>query len=566
MAKIKIPRIKEFPSDGQLWRVDWVGALVRSTTITTEPFVQILLSPLVINVVEASSKDLASVKAVDSSKQEIINVGVGLLPIIAIGSIWKNGLHQGVFSGTSKSFSDLKISKNNIKFIPASYKINNQFLIPQSQYKLGTGLNSWLVAVEYRGNPYGILIPAIELIRFYYAISTNLAQAIFSGAFRHDLNSIVHTDRVGYIEAEDRVLLGLRQHVTDEEGWAIARILHSQIAYDSCLDIHDDFLQQAANGLSFINVKANFPFLGSATIQARVKPIPFEQDGFTEWNHLVLSLESCSAPMPYSELTVIRDNDGGKASSETDIPEHEKKPYARGGVRNNGIDGKDIQNQKDTNASLLSVSVVVFSGRFTVLAGRKPDKPTKEQTEYRNVGSQIKGVEVSAFGTGTGGYGYDEQEIQRINAVADRTRRKAAPPSFELFEEAIEHLNQQKGVSASIRQGNDMLGYMPLIKPPERWQWGYLDSAQKIRRGVIVADIEIDGSFFSLVEFEQREKERCTLCLLVTGGSRISDVSLRDLLHQCSSQKGVWKNITTTLEVNSLKHTWFDLGPLWQDS
>lgn len=561
MAEIKIPKIQEFPQDGQYWRVDWIGAFVPNANITTEPFIQILLSPIK-RVAETLPQNLASVRAVDSSRAVTIEIGVGQLPCVAIGSIWKNGFHQGVFAGTDKIFSDLNISETSVRFIRANHKVNDQFLIPQSQYRLGTGLNSWLVAVEYQGNPYGVLIPAIELIRFYYAISTNLAQAVFSGVFRYGLDSIVHTDRTGYVEAEDRILLGLRQQVTDEEGWVIARILHSPIANNSCLSIYDDFLLQAANELSFINVKAGFPFQGLTTLQARVKPIPFEQAGVTKWLYLVLSLESCSAPMPYSELTVIRDNDGGKANSAADIPENEKKPYTRGAAKGNGTNGKGIQNQNDTNAALSSISLAVASGRFTALTGRKPDKPTKEQTEYRNVGNPIKDVKINALGTGTGGYGYDERQVQRVNAVSSRTRRQAAPPSFELFEEAIEYLNQQEGISASIRQANELLEYMPLTKPSEKWQWAYLDSANRQRRSVIIADIVIGERYFNLIEFEQRLNESCTVCLLFSGEMKVSDYTLHDILHQCSSQKGVWKNISSEFDIIALKHTWTDSASL----
>lgn len=556
MTEIKIPKIEEFPQDGQYWRMDWIGAFVPNANITTEPFVQIYLSPLAISPM-ASPKDLASVNAVNWSGQKIIDIGVGQLPFIEKGSVWKNGLRQKALAGTSRVFSDLEISKDSIKLIRASHQVNNEFLIPQSQYRLGTGLNSWLVAVEYQGNPYGILIPAIELIRFYYAISTNLAQAVFSGVFRYGLDSIVHTDRTGYVEAEDRYLLGLRQQITDEEGWVIARILHSNIANQACLKIYDHFLEQAANEERFVNVKANFPFEGKTTLQARVKPMPFKQsDGTTKWHNLVLVMESCSAPMPYSELTVIRDNDGRQGEPETDIPKKDKKPYQRGGVTNNGIEGKHIQNKKDTNASLSSVSLTVASGRFTALTGRKPDKPTKEQTEYRSMGKPIAGLEVKALGTGLGGYGADEREVQRVNIVAERTRRQAAPPSFELFEEAIEYLNQQEGISASIRQGNELLEYMPFTKPSGKWQWAYLDSASRQRRRVIIADIMIGERYFNLIEFEQRLNESCTVCLLFSEGVKVSDYTLHDVLHQCSAQKGIWRNILSGFDIVALKHTW----------
>lgn len=167
-------------------------------------------------------------------------------------------------------------------------------------------------------------------------------------------------------------------------------------------------------------------------------------------------------------------------------------------------------------------------------------------------------MEVEALGTGLGGYGAEEREVQRINIVGERTRRQAAPPDFELFAEAIEYLNRQSGIKAKIRQASPITKYMPLTKSSGKWQWSYLDSARKIPRRIIVADIAVSGCYFCLVEFEQREKERCTVCLFSSRNSIIGDIELQQLLLQCSLKNGVWKNISSRFEMTSLKHTWAD--------
>jgi hypothetical protein len=57
--------------------------------------------------------------------------------------------------------------------------------IPRSSYLFGS---SWphvrrtlLVAVEQNGDPYAVMVPTAEIVRFYYAPSTRLAQALFWG-------------------------------------------------------------------------------------------------------------------------------------------------------------------------------------------------------------------------------------------------------------------------------------------------------------------------------------------------------------------------------------------------
>lgn len=555
MAEVRIPRIKEFPKDGKYWRVDWLGALESNPNITTEPFFQIVLSPFHSAPLGLEADKLSSVKATDPEQQRVVRIGIGQLPLISIGSVWKDGLHQGLFAGRDEIFTGLQISPKSVRIIPTLHKENGWNVIPYSHYRVGkAGAGSFLVALEYEGDPYGILIPAMELIRFYYAVSSNLAHAIFSGAFQHSLDSIVNVARTWYSKEDDRVSLGLRQQITDDEGWIIARILRSEQAARSCSHIYDTLLKDIVNKKN-IHLSADFPFHGITNLQAKVKKIP-RPDG--KWRNLILSLENCSAPMPFSELTVIRDNDGGKGNPDTDIPADQKKPYSRHAKPSNGKDDLPLQSQNDTNAALSTVILKAASGRFSALDGRKPDKPTKQQCEYHSAGLSGGGFTVDVLGTGQGGYGQDEKNTQRANIVPGRSRKKAAAPSFDIFIEAIDHLNKKEGVQAGIREVGPELAYMPLTKPSDRWQWGYLDSATKLRRSVIVADILVNDNFFTLIEFQQRENESCVMCLLCSNDARVYGKELYSILFKCSLKNGVWKNIKSNCDLVSIKHTWSD--------
>jgi hypothetical protein len=65
--------------------------------------------------------------------------------------------------------------------------------IPRSSYLFGV---SWpdvrrtlLVAVEQNGDPDAVMIPTLEVIRFYYAPSTRLAQALFWGEYNETFSA-----------------------------------------------------------------------------------------------------------------------------------------------------------------------------------------------------------------------------------------------------------------------------------------------------------------------------------------------------------------------------------------
>lgn len=555
MVKIRIPRIKEFPRDGRFWRVDWLGALEPNPKVTTEPFFQVILSPFHSDPSSLPPDKLSSVTVTDPDQQEVARIGIGQLPLIDIGSVWRDGIHQGIFAGVSEEFTNLRIDNQTVLVVSAVHKEDGLNIIPYRYYRVGkAGAGSLLVAVEQNGDPYGILIPAMELIRFYYAVSTNLAHALFSGALQHNPDSIIHADRTWYQEEDDRVILGLRQQFTDEEGWVIARILHSKIAAEYCRKIYDGVVKEVINK-KYLHVTSGFPFIGNTNLRARIKRFP-GADG-SKWRRLVLSLEHCTAPMPYSELTVIRDNDGRKANPATDIPENQKKAYTRDIAPKSSGKELALQSSKDTNASLSNVILTVASNRFGALAGREPDKPTKEQCDYKSGGLSNKDFAIDALGTGTGGYGTDEKAIQKVNIAPERNRRKAAAPSFELFIAAVEHLNQQHGISAYIREAGPELEFMPLTKPAGKWQWAYLDSGRRERRHVVIANITIEDQYFCLIEFQLRNNEHCTVSLISSGQRMLRDGELHEILFKCSSKNGVWKNIGDIgLDIIQLRHTW----------
>lgn len=555
----KIPGIMEFPKDGRFWRVDWLGAVLPNPNISTEPGFQVVLSPFKENPLASDSKALAAINATYADQQKVIQLGVGQLPLIDIGSIWLNGYKQNKFAGKVEFFTDLLINPSTTQVVPALHKVNDFSLIPFSSYRFGkAGAGSQLIAVSSDGYPYKILIPAMELIRFYYAVSTHLSHALFTGVFQHNLNAIINVDRSQYQPDDDRVILGLRQEITDEEGWVIARIRRSKEAAEGCKRIYDEVLRDGINR-GYVHPSSCFPFQGKTSIRARVKWL---RDSINSpWHCLVLSLEQCSAPMPYSELTVIRDNDGSQAEDWTDIPESDKQLYNRPKAKINQDGSLDLQSQHDTNAGIQPAELSLPTSRFTALIGRKPDKPTKEQCLYRRAGDKTSvSLVVDELGTGQGGYGEEERTTQRLNIVPEHQEPKktALPASFETFVEAVELLNQTEGFTAEIRT-TELLEYMPLIKPASKWQWSYLDSSRRVRRKVIVADISFGGRYFSLIEFEHRMNRPCKACLVDSGEKLLSDQEIYSLLLSNALHGGVWDGTGFKAgHLIPLKHTWVD--------
>ena len=99
--------------------------------------------------------------------------------------------------------------------------------IPRNSYLFGV---SWpvvrrtlLLALEQNGDPYAVMIPTAEIIRFYYATSTRLAQALFWGEYKETFNAA----RSSVLEGVVRV--HLRRWLEDQDAWTLARYLSSPV-------------------------------------------------------------------------------------------------------------------------------------------------------------------------------------------------------------------------------------------------------------------------------------------------------------------------------------------------
>ncbi len=486
-----IPKIQEFPADERYWRVDAFGAIIRNHNIPSEPFIQIVISPFVDNNLSSKEpKELASSNAVNDDDRKSIQIGVGQLPFISIGSVWKNGFIQSFKAGTENILYGVNITDDNIKIINANHKVNGKYLIPPNFYKFGKeGLYSKLIAINSKGDPFGILIPLIEVIRFYYALSTHLSHAVFSGAFKHNINSLINPENSGNIEEESRCVLHLRKHVTDEEGWVIGRILNAKEAFEGANQPFDDILQNSINNIRWMHVTSNFPFTGLTNLTARTKKIlSITENG---WRTLVLGLEHCTAPFPFENATFPRDNDNHREANPNNKLSPEDKKPAWLAPKNKESDGsKDLQNKREPNKEGSTETITLPTNRFAAIEGKKADKPIKKQCHYMSAITAIQSDNNSD--SLTTGQGHDkDSSAGRGNVIHQRVRSKSLPASFDSFKIAIELLNKKDGISAYVRPLNELIKYLPLTKSARYRQWAYLVSKTYCRRQVITANMNI---------------------------------------------------------------------------
>lgn len=548
-----IPKIKEFPDDGRIWRVDWFGGVERNPQVPSEPKIQLIISP----VVDGAS-DYAASNAVNHEERRSISIGVGQLPLVSIGSLWQNRHCLIESAGKTKVFENLVISPETVRPVKSDVLVDGQLLIRKKYHQIGVGLAASCLAIEWRGDPYGIIIPTAEIIRFYYAASSDLAKAIFAGDFCHELSSIVNPDKCGFVEHERRCILKLRKEFADVDAWIIGRILNSSEAFDGAVLVHDSMIKQAVQSKPRLYPEAAFPFAGVTNLRVRMKAMKTPDE--KSWRFIVFALEHCSGSFPFSAITCDRDNSNLRPEEGKDRPDDLKEPaYPSRQPSGKDVTDGELQSDEDTSKNIQSAVVTMPEERFGALAGMELEKPEKEVCHYFNAGV-IRPLALPTDVLGTGDGTYSDNGVTPTSAATRHVRQEAMPASFENFEAMVKHLDELPGYQARIRPRTDASAYIPLTKPRKAWQWSYLDSGKQQRRVVVVADVLRERRMCCLIEFQWREGESFKLAMVsLPSGERLGDELLCLLLRILAKKDGRWEN-TKPLPVNvylvTLKHTW----------
>ncbi|WP_153003521.1 hypothetical protein [Thiomicrospira sp. WB1] len=528
-----IPPIKEFPKGG--WSIVWHGRVKRNPNVSSEPTIELFIRS----------------KQGDQLIDKTIEVGTGQLPILKIGTYWVDGrLTTGTPSKIKKfTLPGIHISPETTRTIAAWEKIDDgRYAIKPHSLKIPReAANSKCLAIEYNDDPYGIIIPASEIARLYYCNSTDLSHSAFWGEYSFAVDQIVNPKKCGYDEENDRAIVHLRQKFETKDAWTIGRILFDETAREGVQEIHNSLLRYMDTEESGL-FNCGMPFIGNTRwiakgIQTGTKDHP---------RYLVLQLQKCSHPFPFSELQANRDNNASQADPEKDIPPGEKKPYQRGkNDKKNGNKGA-LNSEAETNKNFPITNILNQSSQFDFLEDKEIIKPdSKEYNEYKSVPNQPKTPSPTGFGTGQGDYSQDS-----TNQQAKIKRKKGVGADLEMLTEAVNLLSEE-GMKIGIRT----VDHMPLSGPEGKRQWAYLESSSHTKRTVIVIDIERNNKHYCWVDIEQRHKGECAVGLL-KHKEPINEETLSLILRNLSRLKGVWVGANgkavdgTNIALKRVLHTW----------
>ncbi len=316
-----LPSFPSLTPDERIWRLDWFGecAYPGSVRRYAQPCIKVGLSPLQCDPVDRAAFLLPD--STDHLHTHEAWVPIAALPMLAIGDLWQAGNQIISPDYQVEKFSRLKINPESMAFVKAGLALEEHFLLPLSHHPWHRHhTQSYCVSVAL-GNQHRLLVPCVEIIRFYFGSSSNFLQRLFTAPLaQENLWTSKHLN-----PATRHLHLVLANHLSGLSAADIGRIAESKLAWRAAAGIYASCQKATVTGHPAYPY-TGFPFEGDTDIEATGIWLPFgDQENAT---FLAFRIRSCSHPFPFQSLSY----EAGRRKAQYDSPEKSgevKKTFSR---------------------------------------------------------------------------------------------------------------------------------------------------------------------------------------------------------------------------------------------
>lgn len=546
---------QNLPHDGLFYRLDYVGAVHRHY----DPFlnlynIQAHFTPLLTDF--PRSNKIFNSPAVDKFHKKISHQFiVGDLLKLKPGSVWKDGVC--IWEPTR---SDSEIISLDLEKTPVTYKQLKNLTLDSHALPHGVmDMNMWVACIEYKGDPEGIIVPAMELIRFYFANSSKFTHAIFNrGA--HDLNTLVNVGECWYFDSVKLSRVMLRKDYRDDDGPIIARMLQDDNALKAARRVWDSMYEVHTKhpNYTFFYPEAYFPFVGTTKLSCFGKPVKntnANADGSDRWHKFVHTILGCTASFGFDILSLTRENDNSKGAVDNpDVKERDVPRKPRANIQN----GAQIDTTQRPDANVERELIRIEAGRFAALDAVELIKEEKYQQKTKNLKKTSlvpKNDPYTSLSTGLESYAQDANAAGLDYTSPNGMQRKQSTPRKAAIDASLcntvtmlNGLVSQHGAvvtslfpSSNVEIDGIKLGEFPLKTsgtPSKKLHWSKCVDRARL---LVAVKVEIDSKVRYLFDFERRgkhEKFAVYLCSTALDDDQVA-VSLDGLLESIADVRAV---------------------------
>lgn len=306
-------RIWAFPNDDRIWRIAWFGHVdfFDRAKMSNQPSVLVYLSPVLERLVRRDpDRPIHPNLVVPGPIMKWVSVAT--MSLLRIGDLWQG---QRLFHRPAlelETFKALEVNQFTVKDVRAGAKLEDgNHLLPFSEHPWHLKSTQSFCSRVTLPDGRLLVIPAIELIRFYFGASSKLLSALF----RNDLQRDMLYERVNMVHRTGHMFLDLAVGMPYASASDIARIAGNPYAWTAALYVGLSCMQgSVVNKVAF--PAAKFPFRGRTDLQVHGQWL---SRGRQERQIFIVNrIASCSYPFPFQKLTFNLDgpsqgpNGGGR--------------------------------------------------------------------------------------------------------------------------------------------------------------------------------------------------------------------------------------------------------------
>ncbi|MES2282531.1 MAG: hypothetical protein V4542_14050 [Pseudomonadota bacterium] len=286
------------------WRIDWLGDVYKQKFHHAQHMIEIFLSP----VYSGSKGVIVSPSSADSSAQVRIELGVGYLPMLYIGAVFQAGkvVHlrpewvtrerRRVCTTWSKLIPlNSRISRGHSPDVKVEPLLSSEFRIGPRAWPSAASSHILATPDDAFVDPHFMMIPSIELARFFFCTSSVLARSLFADGWE----SLIWREKCDLSKMPREITIGLRT----VKGLKNADALH--LAYKLLYQEAEQQINSIRQSLQSTNsanprrqpIPCAFPFDEEVEIEAEVVRIP--TGTILKERFFVTRLLNCHRPIPF---------------------------------------------------------------------------------------------------------------------------------------------------------------------------------------------------------------------------------------------------------------------------
>ena len=533
----------EMPMDGAVWCLQWMGHPLYGELLT-EPQIPLLF-----------------VKEGTENAEEPIRhkctIGVGSLPVLTIGSRWKNGKRAGRSEPANVSTSVLFEPQVCLP-ITAGARLEDsppRYLIPPYKHSLGPGdwLHTKCLVLPATNGQVELVVPCWEVLRAWYFRSRALISRLISGPLELTMPSLFRLKWARNEHGKRVSSIFLRSGLFEADGVVAAMLaFHEPAQRRLSMALESIFRSQAGDVRSAL--VAYPPEAGPQNIVASGKWITAKAPR----RFLVYRLKEIQYPSSVKYVDFNFDNDG-----RSDGKKNRKLPRSRFQQKPVPVPGEgelEMYSRKEPSrrrrAALETYRPPLFINppemrRLPIELNKRRAAPPLELLETRHVATAKPGYADGPHGV---------LEIQPGSELG--VRRDPLPAGFDTMVDIAKQISSWSSYECKpvhVGSFSDPNHDLPVSEFPTKEPiLGPVGWAQIRRRGrrVLALEIQSDGFFYALEIEIVRDTEHFTLAVVASlDGERVDIELFDDLLLTCASARGVWPREFPGLQIKKLKHT-----------